>query len=127
MMINWLWVFLGGGIGSMCRFALAQKLNYTGQEYVIFPYGTILANILSCLILGILIEKQFSHQLTENYRILLITGFCGGFSTFSTFSYEIYIYMQKDQLLPGLGYTFLSMVSGIAAIIIGIKLYQIFL
>ncbi|MEY3423194.1 MAG: hypothetical protein RIR48_3524, partial [Bacteroidota bacterium] len=51
-MISWALVFLGGGLGSICRYFLARHFNYSGQEYIIFPYGTFLANILSCFILG---------------------------------------------------------------------------
>ena len=84
-MTAWIFVFFGGGLGSICRYYLARHFNYTGQEYIIFPYGTLIANILSCFILGFLIQKQISNHLTENLRLLLATGFCGGFSTFSTF------------------------------------------
>ncbi len=124
-MTAWLFVFFGGGLGSICRYYLARHFNYTGQEYIIFPYGTLIANILSCFILGFLIQKQISNHLTENLRLLLATGFCGGFSTFSTFSYEIYIYLQKDQLWQGLGYVSLSLITGVIALIAGIRLCQI--
>ena len=115
-------VFLGGGFGSICRYLLVKQYSYSGQEYHSIPYGTAIANLLSCFILGILIQKQFDGTLTENSRLLLATGFCGGFSTFSTFGYEIYMFIEKGQLLFGLGYTFLSLFFGIFAIFIGIKL-----
>lgn len=127
-MTNWLIVFVGGGFGSVLRYLLAYKLNFTSQEYmIIFPYATFFANVISCFILGILIQKQFSQTLHENYWLLLGTGFCGGFSTFSTFAYEIYIYVHKGQLLTGICYTGISLATGILALVVGIKFYQTFI
>lgn len=121
-MMSLIAVFMGGGVGSICRYLLVKQYNYSGQEYLSIPYGTAIANLLSCFILGILIQKQFDGIITETSRLLLATGFCGGFSTFSTFGYEIYMFIEKGQLLFGLGYTFLSLFFGILAIFIGIKL-----
>ena len=126
-MIGWILVFIGGGAGSMLRYYLSQRLNFDGTGYIIFPYGTIISNVISCFILGLLVQKQFSQDLPENYKLLLATGFCGGFSTFSTFAYEIYIYLHNDQLVAGLGYTCLSLVLGMVALILGIKLCQFFI
>ncbi|MBK8347490.1 MAG: fluoride efflux transporter CrcB [Saprospiraceae bacterium] len=120
--MTWLLVFLGGGLGSLCRFFLSSRFNYNGQEYLFFPYGTFAANILSCFILGILIHKLMHGHLHENYRLLLVTGFCGGFSTFSTFGYELYLYLQKGQLFIGLVYTMLSIVIGLVVMIAGMKI-----
>ncbi|MBC7883914.1 MAG: fluoride efflux transporter CrcB [Saprospiraceae bacterium] len=123
-MMSWCIVFLGGGLGSVCRYFLAKQWN-TDQENMVFPLGTFLANILSCYILGILIQKQINGPVNEDLRLLVATGFCGGFSTFSTFGYEIYIYLQKGQLWFGLGYILLSLILGLAAIYLGIKTNQL--
>ncbi len=122
-MIRWILIFLGGGLGSVCRYMLAQKWNFSEREFMFFPYGTFLANILSCLILGILLQKQYDNQVSEQYRLFLATGFCGGFSTFSTFSYEIYLYIQRDQWQFGIGYMLFSLLGGVIALLIGLKLH----
>jgi CrcB protein len=82
-------VFIGGGLGSLVRFLIAKGTLkfYPGS----FPMGTFIANIISCVVLALVLilisQKHFnSDHLT--FRLLLITGFCGGLSTFSTFSFE---------------------------------------
>ncbi len=83
--MNWLLVFIGGGIGSMARFGITglTKQFFNGS----FPLATLIANVLSCLIMGLVLH--FSPQtITANWKLLLLTGLCGGFSTFSSFSFE---------------------------------------
>ncbi len=88
-MSKYVWIIgLGGGIGSICRYLL--------QAWVVrhyphpFPFGTLAANLLGCFGIGIvfaLAEKRM--LLSPEWRFFLTTGFCGGFTTFSTFSYEV--------------------------------------
>ena len=68
--------------------------------------------------------KQGSESLSSSHSLLFATGFCGGFSTFSTFIYEMYVYMQKDQLLLGIGYVSLSFILGVIMLWVGIKFHQ---
>jgi fluoride exporter len=80
-------IFLGGGIGSMARYALGRFVQ--GQTQL-FPTGTLVVNVLGCIVIGLL-AKYFLHAQTEQVmRAALIVGFCGGFTTFSSFSYETF-------------------------------------
>ncbi|MFN8394693.1 MAG: fluoride efflux transporter CrcB [Bacteroidia bacterium] len=85
-MMEWLVVFLGGGMGSLARMALGK---WPGNAAEGFPVGTFLANVLACLVLGtvagFVAQRGNLHPLL---RLGITAGFCGGFSTFSTFSLE---------------------------------------
>lgn len=86
-MNNWILVFIGGGLGSVARFGVASGVRRYFETN--FPVATLLANVISCLIFGLTLAF-FSQKLIEQpyWRLLIITGFCGGFSTFSAFSFE---------------------------------------
>lgn len=121
-MKDWLWVFLGGGLGSVIRFYFSgvfNKENFFGMH---LPIGTLLVNVASCFVLGMLIQRQASQTLTMPLNFFLLVGFCGGLSTFSAFGYELYHYVQKDQMLHGLGYLCISISTGIGAILLGVKI-----
>lgn len=81
-MYNLFLVFLGGGLGSLARYGLAIGLKPYQTH---FPWATLAANALACLVLGFLVVTQSKGLLSERERLLWATGFCGGFSTFSTF------------------------------------------
>jgi len=82
----WLLIFVGGGLGSVCRYALGGLIQT--RAHAAFPVGTLAVNVLGCLIIGVLARQMLNMQSDLMARAALITGFCGGFTTFSTFSYE---------------------------------------
>lgn len=99
--MQYLMVFIGGGLGSLCRFGIAK---WMAPYQSIFPYATLVANILSCIILGYLVQLNLNNGVSQNMKWLLMVGFCGGFSTFSTFSSETFQLFQNGHI----GYAFLN-------------------
>ena len=87
-------VFLGGGLGSVCRFGMSQLLV---RYQLNFPLATLLANASACLLLGILTGLALRDGVPGTHRHLWMIGFCGGFSTFSTFSNETWALLQSGQ------------------------------
>lgn len=114
--MNLLWVFIGGGLGSLLRYAFGLWLR--GQAEA-FPWPTFAANLLSCLLLGLLAGYAVRHDMPLSWRLLLLTGFCGGFSTFSTFSLETFQLLQLGRQLAALTYVVVSLLSGLLGIVAG--------
>ena len=111
-------VFLGGGFGSILRYVISKNLN---AYYSNFYLGTFLVNIIGCLIIGILIGLSLKNNyISENQTLLLATGFCGGFTTFSTFALESNILLKESSLLQTSLYMGLSVVIGVLAISLGL-------
>lgn len=96
MWLNLLWVMLGSAAGGGCRFLLSKIIsdNCSGS----FPWGTFSVNMIGCLVIGILFGLiDRGVDMSPQMRAFLITGFCGGFTTFSTFSHESYLLFNDSR------------------------------
>ncbi|OAV43024.1 fluoride efflux transporter CrcB [Lewinella sp. 4G2] len=112
----WLLVFLGGGLGSLCRYAISRLLPLAELAEGDIPWATLLANALACLLLGVLLALLAKEQLPKELSFLLVTGFCGGFSTFSTFSAELLSLLEAGHYGAALTYAAISLFTGLVAI-----------
>src|SRR5215213_4649389 len=108
MLTNILLVGLGGGAGSILRYLCQRTWNIS------FPYGTLIVNIAGCLLIGLL-WGVFTKHIDEQKRLLLVTGFCGGFTTFSSFTYESVQMMIENRWLSFVVYTATSVIAGLMA------------
>ncbi len=116
-------VFVGGGFGSVARFLLGKALNNSSSG---IPYGTFLANILGSLLIGLILGLAVKHEaLTQNHTLLLATGFCGGFTTFSTFAYENHVLLKAGDFTSFAVYTISSFVVGFLAVFLGMYLVKV--
>lgn len=110
-------VFIGGGLGSVLRYIISRYLNQTGSG---FPLGTFTANILGSLLIGIIIGLAAKNNtLSQNQTLLLATGFCGGFTTFSTFAYENHVLFKSGDFTSFALYTFASFIVAFLAVFAG--------
>lgn len=115
-------VFVGGGFGSVLRYIIGKYLNNPETG---IPFGTFAANILGSLLIGIILGLATKNEaLTENHTLLLATGFCGGFTTFSTFAYENHVFLKSGDFLSFALYTVASFIIGFLAVFAGIYLIK---
>ena len=113
-----IWVFLGGGLGSVCRYSLGKLLGVYEQ----FPLATLAANFMASLVLGYLFGMAGNGLLSERQKLFFMTGFCGGFSTFSTFSLENFNLLDTGNILTLLINIVLSVVLCLLGVWLGYRL-----
>ncbi|SDH75793.1 camphor resistance protein CrcB [Winogradskyella thalassocola] len=115
-------VFLGGGFGSVLRFIIGKWLNNSETG---IPYGTFAANIIGSLLIGIILGLAAKNEtLSQSQTLLLATGLCGGFTTFSTFAYENHVFLKSGDFTSFAIYTIASFVVGFLAVFLGMFLVK---
>ncbi|SRR5690554_1129576 len=117
-----LYVGIGGGIGSIFRFIVSRLvIRYMSAEWTFA--GTLAVNITGCFLIGILAGWMLAHQPDNQiFRLLFIVGFCGGYTTFSTFAFENLRLIETNQWGLFAFYTLTSVILGLFAVWGGLKL-----
>ncbi|WP_109298898.1 fluoride efflux transporter CrcB [Aquimarina sp. AU474] len=110
-------VFIGGGTGSVARYFISKYLNSSTTG---IPYGTFTANVIGSLLIGFILGLALKNNtLSQNTVLFLATGFCGGFTTFSTFAYENHILLKSGDFITFLIYTIGSFIIGFLFVFLG--------
>lgn len=117
-MKNFLLVFVGGGLGSGLRYLIIKYLNSSLGS---FPLGTFAVNIIGSLLIGLVLGYTAKeNSLSQNQVLLLATGFCGGFTTFSAFAQENFQLLKTGDIMQFSIYTIGSIVVGLLAVFMGL-------
>lgn len=118
-----LFVGIGGGLGSILRYVISA---FVGKHVpLVFPLGTLLVNISGCFLIGVFYSMIARHDgFHPDWRLFLITGICGGYTTFSTFSYDGLILLKQGSGLSFVLYVLGSVVVGLLATFAGVALFK---
>jgi CrcB protein len=111
MNYSWMLLGLGGGAGALFRYWLQQAVQ--GRWPLSWPVGTGVVNALGCLLAGLVLGLLERYALGAGWRLLLITGFCGGFTTFSAFALENLALLRNGQLVLAALYAGGSVAAGV--------------
>jgi CrcB protein len=108
-----LWIGLGGAAGSVLRYLFGSLVQRSAGTA--FPIGTLAVNVVGCFIMGLLAQHYMNSQTSQQMRAALMTGFCGGFTTFSAFSLETVGLMRGGEYGKSAAYVVLSVTLSVLA------------
>ena len=111
-------IAVGGAAGSVLRYLIGRAVQGTSPSG--FPIGTMVVNISGCFLIGVLLRQFLNMQVSAEWRALLVVGFCGGFTTFSTFSAETVGLIEGGEYARAATYVALSVALCLAATFAGI-------
>jgi CrcB protein len=118
--VPYLWVALGGAAGAVARYAVAQ---WAGARWGwTFPWGTFAVNLTGSLAIGLVMTLLLARGADPAYRLLLVTGFLGGYTTFSAFSFEVVSLLEARRWDAAALYVAASVVLGLMATLLGLGL-----
>ena len=117
MLKNLILVFCFGGLGSVCRYVFGLILPTKPLNW-----GVLLSNFLGCLIVGFVLQLFVNRQLNEATKLMIAIGFCGGFTTFSSFSADVVDLFTQQKWLLAFGYLIVSVCIGLLGVLVGMYL-----
>jgi CrcB protein len=117
---NFIWVALGGALGSIIRFGVTVLFKHWGWEQ--FPIGTLIVNILGSLCIGIFYALVSRNVSLEPWKPFLVIGILGGFTTFSSYISDTFLLLEKNAYSSAFFYFFATLSLGFFAFILGYKL-----
>lgn len=127
--MSYIFVGAGGALGAITRYALHLAL----QRGASFPWGTMTANLVGCLLMGVLAQLVASSAwfntagiIPEQHRLLFAVGFCGSFTTLSAMMLELHTMLQRNELLAPFTYLVVSVAGGFAFFYAGFTLLRMF-
>lgn len=118
-----LFIGLGGFIGSIGRYLVQQLIQNSTTS--LFPYGTLLVNITGCFLIGLFFALSLKGNMSDEWRLFLVTGICGGYTTFSAFSMETFTLLRTGELLFAFTYIAASVALGLLATFLGISIVKL--
>lgn len=121
--MNLLYVFLGCGLGGAARYGISKLANE--RILTAIPAGTLTVNLVGCLLIGFLVSLVNDTLIPTPVRLLVITGFLGGFTTFSTYALESVILFQNNAWRAGLANLLAHNILGLAAVAAGMFAYSL--
>ena len=117
-----IYVFIGGGTGSVLRFLISMLWSHLSLHpryaSIVFPWPTLIVNVLGCFLIGVLYQYAERWGWPIDVRLMLAVGLCGGFTTFSTFTYEGVALLNEGYYAMYMLYIVLSIVLGLLAVVI---------
>jgi fluoride exporter len=122
--VTYVWVALGGAAGAATRFAVSQ---WTGTRWGwTFPWGTLAVNLTGSLAIGLMMTLLLARGADPTYRLVLVTGFLGGYTTFSAFSFETFALLEARRWDAAALYVGGSVALGLLATALGLGLGRLF-
>lgn len=117
MLRNIIFVAFGGAFGSVLRYLIATII-ITKK----FPASTFLVNIIGSFLIGVLMAYLLKQTNNQNWQLLMVTGFCGGFTTFSAFSWDVILLLQQARYLTAILYVLATFILSISFCFLGFNI-----